>query len=159
MDNLEYKDAYTPKLLAEEKKLLNIPIYQRLFVWEEEQIDLLLDDLIEASSKTSDPYYIGIITVVEKDGKWDIVDGQQRLTFLSLFGAYCCSKNQESKWQEFLFKETTLEKRSENLRIDYVGRPDDRKDLIKVVKGEDDIGNRNFRVFKDCIEKKITDFL
>ena len=91
MDNLVYKAAYTSEKLCNENKLY-IPIYQRLFVWEEEQIDLLLDDLKKASANNS-PYYIGIITVVEKDGKWDIVDGQQRLTFLSLFGAYCCSIN------------------------------------------------------------------
>ena len=105
MNNIEYTSAYTPSRIVEEKKQLNVPIYQRLFVWEEEQIDLLLEDLKKASANNS-PYYIGIITVVEKDGKWDIVDGQQRLTFLSLFGAYCCSKcSKEAKsiWQNFLF--------------------------------------------------------
>ena len=102
MSNLEYKAAYTPAKLVD--RILNIPIYQRLFVWEEEQINRLLQDLEEAFKKSSNtPYYIGIITVVEKDGQWDIVDGQQRLTFLSLFGAYCCSKNEKSIWQNFLF--------------------------------------------------------
>ena len=155
MSNLEYKAAYTPAKLID--RILNIPIYQRLFVWEEEQINLLLQDLEEAFKKSSNtPYYIGIITVVEKDGQWDIVDGQQRLTFLSLFGAYCCSKKhlpeQTSAWQKFLFTDT-LEKKSENLRINYMGRPEDRKDLKKIATGEDDIANRNFRIFLECIKK------
>ena len=156
MSNLEYKAAYTPAKLVD--RILNIPIYQRLFVWEEEQINLLLKDLEEAFKKSSNtPYYIGIITVVEKDGQWDIVDGQQRLTFLSLFGAYCCSKNEKSIWQNFLFATQVFEKKSENLRINYMGRPEDREDLIKIATGEGDIANRNFGVFKDCIEKRITD--
>ena len=45
MNNLEYKAAYTPTQLVTENRKLNIPIYQRLFVWEEEQINLLLQDL------------------------------------------------------------------------------------------------------------------
>ena len=47
MNNLVYKAAYTSEKLCNENKLLNIPIYQRLFVWEEEQINLLLQDLEE----------------------------------------------------------------------------------------------------------------
>ena len=126
MNNLEYKAAYTPTQLATENRKLNIPIYQRLFVWEEEQINLLLQDLENSFNNFPDtPYYIGIITVVEKDGKWDIVDGQQRLTFLSLFGAYCCSKN--PNWKSFLYTD------HDELRINYMGRPEDKDDLKKIV--------------------------
>ena len=67
MNNLEYKAAYTPKKLTAENRKLNIPIYQRLFVWEEEQINLLLEDLKNAfENDRTTPYYIGIITTVEK---------------------------------------------------------------------------------------------
>ena len=85
-----YKGAYSIKTLVDKNIKLNIPIYQRLFVWEEEQINLLLNDLYNSfTAPNNPPYYIGIITIVENNGKWDIVDGQQRLTFLSLFGAFC----------------------------------------------------------------------
>ena len=133
---------------------LNIPIYQRLFVWEEEQINLLLNDLYNSSPSNKDkvPYYIGIITVVENNGKWDIVDGQQRLTFLSLFGAFCLSSETQNKqqWQNFLF--ITDEKNE--LRIHYMGRPEDREDLKKIAGGKTaEIQNSNFRTFLECVEK------
>ena len=150
MSNLEYKAAYTPAQLAVENKKLNIPIYQRLFVWEEEQIELLLDDLNNISGNNS-PYYIGSITVVEKDGKWDIVDGQQRLTFLSLFGAYCCSNNHQSVWKNFLYTG------NDELRINYIGRAEDKDDLKKIAQGGADVVNRNFRIFLECIKKKFHD--
>ena len=146
MSNLEYKASYTPAQLAVENKKLNIPIYQRLFVWEEEQIELLLDDLNNISGNNS-PYYIGSITVVEKDGKWDIVDGQQRLTFLSLFGAYCCSNNHQSVWKNFLYTG------NDELRINYIGRAEDKDDLKKIAQGGTDVVNRNFRIFLECIKK------
>ena len=148
MKNIEYKAAYTPKKLTAENRKLNIPIYQRLFVWEEEQINLLLANLINAFEKDrTTPYYIGIITTVEKQGVWDIVDGQQRLTFLSLFGAYCRAKNPNSEWKNFLYSENN------ELRINYMGRPEDKEDLKKIAEGGSDIANRNFRMFLECMKK------
>lgn len=161
MDNINYKPAYTPSSLAKDKHL-NVPIYQRLFVWGEEQIKLLLEDLYNTFFDKDKsivrmpavPYYIGIITVVEKNGKWDIVDGQQRLTFLSLFGAYCCSqcKEKESVWKNFIFDEQN------NLRIDYMGRTEDREDLKKIACKEfSSVNNPNFRLFVECMEKIFSD--
>ena len=154
MSNIVYNAAFTPKKIAENKKKLNIPIYQRLFVWEEEQINLLLDDLKNAFNKEKEkPYYIGIITVVENNGMWDVVDGQQRLTFLSLFGA-CCCKNGYDYWEKFLYTETE-KKESENLRIDYMGRPEDRDDLKEIASGDfANVYNPNFKKFVECIKKK-----
>ena len=130
-----YNAAYSIKTLMDKNIQLNIPIYQRLFVWEEEQINLLLHDLYNSfTAPNNPPYYIGIITIVENNGKWDIVDGQQRLTFLSLFRAFCDKKN--------------------DLRIDYTGRPEDREDLKKIANGKfTEIQNCNFRTFLECIEK------
>ena len=161
MDNINYNPAYTPSSLTKDKHL-NVPIYQRLFVWGEEQIKLLLEDLYNTFFDKDKsivrmptvPYYIGIITVVEKNGKWDIVDGQQRLTFLSLFGAYCCSqcKEKESVWKNFIFDEQN------NLRIDYMGRTEDREDLKKIACKEfSSVNNPNFRLFVECMEKIFSD--
>lgn len=144
------KPAYTPQKLANANHGLNIPIYQRLFVWEEEQIKLLLEDLYNAYQHDKDlpydlPYYIGIITIVKKNSRWDVVDGQQRLTFLSLFAAYCCSLDKDSSWKKFLYQDSEL-------RINYEGRPEDREDLKIIIEQKNgDIKNSNFRMFVNCI--------
>lgn len=154
-----YKSAYSIKTLVDKNIQLNIPIYQRLFVWEEEQINLLLNDLYNSFCTSNDAYYIGIITIVENNGKWDIVDGQQRLTFLSLFGAVCLFSGTQNKqqWQDFLFINDSKNDRNE-LRIDYMGRPEDREDLKKIANGNfADIQNCNFRTFLKCIEKFMKD--
>lgn len=64
-----------------------IPDYQRPYSWGNEQALQLLDDL-EASLErdTEDPYFLGSIVLV-KEGtspKCEVIDGQQRLTTLSI---------------------------------------------------------------------------
>ncbi len=130
--------------------LCAIPIYQRLFVWDKEQINKLLDDLYEAFKVNSGKYYIGAITVVEKKDEenqinWEIVDGQQRLTFLSLFGAMSCKENM--KWNDFLY----MDKNSFLLRMKYIGRYTDENDLSSIAKGDTNyIHNQNMRWFSEC---------
>jgi len=66
-------------------KVFNIPIYQRLYVWGEEQVDTLLEDLIRAYQHNEKHiYYLGGIVVVENNGKFDLIDGQQRFTTLKI---------------------------------------------------------------------------
>ena len=147
--------ASTPASLVDCNKLFNIPIYQRLFVWGEEQINLLLNDLFDAMS-SANPYYVGIVTVVENDGKWDIVDGQQRLTFFSLWAAYLTRLSSTSPWYNFLFTAKN------ELRISYVGRSEDQQDLILIASGTriEDVKNANFKKFIACAEKfKMDKFL
>lgn len=59
----------------------NIPVYQRIFSWKEEQIEILFNDI-----KNEDTgYYVGNLLINSEDGKNNVIDGQQRLTTLSLF--------------------------------------------------------------------------
>jgi len=63
----------------------NIPIYQRLYVWREIQVSTLIDDLLKAYNNSKDKiYYLGGIVVVEKNNKFDLIDGQQRFTTLKI---------------------------------------------------------------------------
>ena len=72
------------------KRLLEIPFYQRAYVWKEEQWEHLLSDM-EFITDTQRPYFMG--SVILKQGEapkvWEnfsdrkiVVDGQQRLTTL-----------------------------------------------------------------------------
>jgi uncharacterized protein with ParB-like and HNH nuclease domain len=64
----------------------NIPIYQRLYVWDNEIVKVFLTDLKNAFLETSDQdYFIGSIVYVKNDcDTYDLIDGQQRNTTLWL---------------------------------------------------------------------------
>lgn len=57
-----------------------IPIYQRAFAWEKEEIEQLIDDIADFKGKN---YFLGSLIVSKReDEKFEVVDGQQRLTAL-----------------------------------------------------------------------------
>jgi hypothetical protein len=62
-----------------------IPIYQRNYAWGEPEITQLIQDAIDCFDAKKD-YYIGTLVVYERkqSGGFDVVDGQQRLTTLSI---------------------------------------------------------------------------
>lgn len=66
----------------------SIPEYQRAYSWEELQIKTFLEDLIEhRHSDQNNPYCFGNI-LLEKIGdgkKYEVIDGQQRLTTITIF--------------------------------------------------------------------------
>jgi hypothetical protein len=74
------------------KFIFSIPSYQRPYAWKIEHIETLLEDIktamgdLDDSSDDLDSYFMGSIVVVKKaDGKTvDVVDGQQRLTTLTI---------------------------------------------------------------------------
>jgi hypothetical protein len=66
----------------------NIPIYQRLYVWGDDQVLTLLNDLANAYERGSDLFFLGGTLLVEQEtvnGRhFDLIDGQQRFTTLWL---------------------------------------------------------------------------
>jgi uncharacterized protein with ParB-like and HNH nuclease domain len=79
----------TLKEIVEKKYFFKVPIYQRLYVWEDKQITTLLEDLLTAYLDQKDIFYLGGVLVVEYDGVcfnqgrcFDLIDGQQRFTTL-----------------------------------------------------------------------------
>lgn len=63
----------------QEQKPLIIPDYQRPYVWGEEQVKRLIDDL-----NSKEYNLLGNIILYESDRVYEIVDGQQRLTTIKL---------------------------------------------------------------------------
>lgn len=59
-----------------------IPLYQRAFAWEEKQLEQLIDDINDI--RDEDNYYIGSLVVAHNGNRFEVVDGQQRLTSLYL---------------------------------------------------------------------------
>jgi uncharacterized protein with ParB-like and HNH nuclease domain len=74
------------QLFGNADSLYQIPRYQRPYAWGDDQLEKLWDDFLEA--KENDPnYFLGsIITAKPEDNSnyLDIVDGQQRLTTLTV---------------------------------------------------------------------------
>ena len=66
-------------------KFFRIPNYQRDYSWGIENIDDLIDDIIE-SIETCTNHYIGtfILAKTRKKQEFNVVDGQQRLTSLTM---------------------------------------------------------------------------
>ena len=59
-----------------------IPLYQRAYAWEDKQLIQLIEDISDVSDDAN--YYIGALIVSRQSGKFEVVDGQQRLTSLYL---------------------------------------------------------------------------
>ena len=67
-----------------------IPLYQRSFAWGETEIQQLIQDVYESKVKDSDgSYFIGSLILFRRsDGRFEVIDGQQRLTVISLLIKY-----------------------------------------------------------------------
>lgn len=72
------------------QKEIVIPCYQRGYIWgkkhtgtDKDAVTYMLESL-EKGFKSNEPLFIQGITVVEKDGSYAIIDGQQRMTFFFL---------------------------------------------------------------------------
>ena len=63
-----------------------VPLYQRNFAWRQEQIEQLLQDVYVAFlNNPQSHYFIGSLIVLKRsNGEYEVIDGQQRLTTLSL---------------------------------------------------------------------------
>ena len=83
-----------------------IPDYQRPYDWGDEEIEQLWDDIYSAFESEDEYYFLGPAVLAEtKDGYFEVVDGQQRLTTLTIL--FCVLR-------DFYFK--NLGKKDEELK-------------------------------------------
>lgn len=62
-----------------------VPLYQRNYAWQEDQIQQLLQDIYDNSKNPNSHYFIGSLVVLQRpDNIYEVIDGQQRLTTLHL---------------------------------------------------------------------------
>lgn len=120
-------EIYTPEKIGSDEfkgyRIFRIPIYQRLFEWEDEQLLGLLGDMkVYFENKNIEgnaPYYLGMMTVSSSgNGIADLVDGQQRFTTIMLLGIAMhnvCG----SEWEKFTTKD----------RLSFIAREDDKSYL------------------------------
>ncbi|GAA7603559.1 DUF262 domain-containing protein [Helicobacter pylori] len=71
------------QILVDREYFYQVPDYQRPYVWDKDHLGALIDDLVGSyTNNKEDEYFCGSIVIAEnqKDKRWDVVDGQQRLT-------------------------------------------------------------------------------
>lgn len=79
---------------------LEIPFFQRAYVWEEPQWERFLEDM-RLVTDTRRPYFLGSVILKQQDTESDrdslltVIDGQQRLTTLNIFMKVLCLKRGE----------------------------------------------------------------
>jgi hypothetical protein len=111
----------------------SIDYYQREYRWETKQVTELLDDLAEKFLESYEPgdarsavedyghYFLGSIIISDKDGRKFIIDGQQRLTSLTLMLIHLYrhlhNDDQKSQLAELIFSQK-FGRRSFNLDVD-----------------------------------------
>ena len=79
-----------------------VPSYQRHYVWEDDQICKLLDDIKDNYiTHSTEEYFLGSYIIQSKAGENDLLDGQQRITTLFLLFAFLRDyKNTPDDWIE-----------------------------------------------------------
>lgn len=70
---------------SSEKSVFEVPIYQRNYAWEKEEISALIQDVYDSFVKGLNVYYIGTLVSYNRgDRLYEVIDGQQRLTTIRL---------------------------------------------------------------------------
>ena len=168
---------YSPKALVDNNIHFRIPLYQRPYTWTEKQVKQLLDDLWSSFCQPIVfPYFIGIMNISQTDyddSTFDLIDGQQRLTTLSVMALVM---------KDLVIKDNDYDRGWANFcgRIDFYGREEDKaflenglpkdntnKNLINaqsVVKSfinsiKDDENNKNKKEFSQYVFEQASFFL
>lgn len=73
------------KIFGDADSYYRIPDYQRPYRWDDERVEELWDDISLAMEQGDETYFLGpMVLIRNKDGPFDVVDGQQRLTTLTI---------------------------------------------------------------------------
>lgn len=84
---MEFREETIHGFFGQQEVQFSIPAYQRAYSWETLQTKVFLDDIKEhKSSDKNNPYCYGnILLETIKEGEYEIIDGQQRITTISIF--------------------------------------------------------------------------
>ncbi|MEN9302157.1 MAG: hypothetical protein RL264_586 [Bacteroidota bacterium] len=108
------------KNLLDKKDAYIIPVYQRNYAWGEGEITQLIQDVIDfiPKKKEGGSYYLGTLIVCERQENntivFETIDGQQRMTTLSILTSVIRNKWKRADW----FEELNLDFDSRKLSSD-----------------------------------------
>lgn len=150
-DKLVDSDALSLKQIFSEKYIVDF--YQREYVWQQKQIEDLINDLSNEFLKSYksgdapenvrqyDPYYMGEIVISKKNGINSVIDGQQRITTFTILLIWI--KNNFSNIEDFpditsLIYSDSFGKKTFNLDV-----PEREECMIAINNGTDYVPNDN----------------
>lgn len=87
---MELKEMFKPQaksikqIFGDADSYYQIPDYQRPYSWETEQIEELWDDVFNAMETNQETYFLGAVILASKGEYYEVIDGQQRLTTLTI---------------------------------------------------------------------------
>ncbi|WP_313375266.1 DUF262 domain-containing HNH endonuclease family protein [Chishuiella sp.] len=118
-DSISSNQFTIEKLIVFNKTInIQVPLYQRLYVWDLEEVKLFIEDISEAFTQNKHSYYIGNMMFANKQSHnnifIDLIDGQQRFTTLWLTSILLGKYSSDLKRFAFIEKEP---------RLSFVSRP------------------------------------
>lgn len=153
------------------KRIYNIPEYQRGYKWSEKDVNALLNDIdnFKVDEKDNSKFYcLQNITIKKQENSnfHEVIDGQQRLTTLSILlsylldleennnGEYKIKYSIRKESQEFLYK--LLEERNNDYLNDNLSYNDNFNNAVKNLIEENKEENKDYDsqdVFHFCLAK------
>lgn len=98
--------------LIMQRKLFVVPPHQRSFAWGKEAIEEFIDDIESARTNGAVDYFIGLVVIQgSPEGEWILLDGQQRLSTVSLIYAAI----------RYWFHAAGFEEDAKQINHDYLG--------------------------------------
>ena len=103
-------------------KIYKVPDFQRDYSWDEDNWEDLWNDILTIN-ENDESHYMGSIVLLNKgDSNYQIIDGQQRFTTLSIISLAVISKLKELALSDIEKEENT--ERVDLLMKDYIGQKD-----------------------------------
>lgn len=84
-NNLPLKEQSIADIYNVSQVTYEVPIYQRNYAWEEDEISALIQDVYDSFVQKKGTYFIGTLVSYHKgDQVFEVIDGQQRLTTINI---------------------------------------------------------------------------
>jgi hypothetical protein len=84
-NNLPLKELKISEIYNGNRVTYEVPIYQRNYAWEKDEISALIQDVYDAYIAQKQAYFLGTLVTFNKgDQIYEVIDGQQRLTTINL---------------------------------------------------------------------------
>ena len=125
---LSVTDSTDMKTILSAPKL--IPIYQRQFVWDEDNRTEFLNDLVDACNRgeSAPEYFIGsMVFRKNENGEYEVVDGQQRITTILIVVSAAISLGHElagdDREKQRVWNKISDLLHSDDPDVDFLGTP------------------------------------